>query len=177
MTHDRYDLGAASEDDRATEQIVHDLRERVRDLNRATAGPPGLTMPATAYAVLGALASAAYGLDQTMRQLDEFLLREHREHRLGHDHGADLDEALDAFSRAILHARHLTSGLGEAAGQAQSAIKSVNGLPRPDDHRPPLSTATPSARPDLEVRRPNVEAPPRRQAARPRWARSRGKGA
>ena len=49
MTNDRQQAA-----DDHTEQIARDLCEGVRQLNHATAGPPGLTCPGTVYTVLGA---------------------------------------------------------------------------------------------------------------------------
>ena len=56
--------------DGRTEQIARrDLYEGVRQLNHATAGPPGLTYPGTVYTVLGQPRLAVYGLEQGLGQL------------------------------------------------------------------------------------------------------------
>lgn len=65
--------------------------------------------------------------------------------RLVRDHGASLDEALEAFSRAILHARHQGAGCTEAGNQARSAINHVH-----SSGLPPGNGATPSHDPAAE---------------------------
>ncbi|MCW2913356.1 MAG: hypothetical protein JWN52_1424 [Actinomycetia bacterium] len=61
-----------SRSDKNTEATARDLYENVRELNYATAHPPGLTLPGTVYTILGNLAAAAHALDQTLQQLHQF---------------------------------------------------------------------------------------------------------
>jgi exonuclease VII small subunit len=140
MTYDRANTGSDAQADFETEQIAHELERAVRSLNRAVGEPGGFTRLATVHAVLDAVSAAASGLDQPLQQLERFLVRQHADGRLVHDHGANLDEALGAFSRAILHARHLGAGCGEAFNQARSAIDHVRGTGLP------LAAGAPSSR-------------------------------
>ncbi|MEU8800787.1 hypothetical protein [Spirillospora sp. NPDC048819] len=115
--------------DDETVQLAANLYEHVRQLNYATAGPPSLTQPATAYAVLGNLSAATYGLDQALDQINRFLLRELQAGRLGHNHREDLTGVLSRRSQALAEARHYTQALCTALNEAQSAIKTVRSRP------------------------------------------------
>ncbi|MFD0902102.1 hypothetical protein [Actinomadura sediminis] len=170
MTHDGNRRESLVPDDAATEQAADDLCEAARTLNHVTAEPGGLAGPATVYGVLGAIATVASRFDQTLQQLDRFLSREHREHRLAHDHGA-LGEVMDAYGRATLHARHLASGLSEAARQAQESINYVHGITPSEDAGPPVSREV-VPEPDAE---PGVTR--RCRGARLKRFHGRGKGA
>jgi hypothetical protein len=66
MAYERFVPGAASHDDTVTIQLSNELAEQARQLNHATTHPDGITRLATAYTVLGDLATAAHGLDQTL---------------------------------------------------------------------------------------------------------------
>ncbi|TDE33655.1 hypothetical protein [Actinomadura sp. 6K520] len=79
------DVRSSAEDADGTVQLAANLHEHVRQLNYATAGPPSLTQPSTAYAILGNLSAAIYGLDQALDQINRFFLRELQAGRLGHD--------------------------------------------------------------------------------------------
>ncbi|MFC5751045.1 hypothetical protein [Actinomadura rugatobispora] len=127
MTYDRGKTGRDVQADCETEQIAHELERVVRSLNRAVGEPRGLDGAATVHVVLDAVSAAASGLDQPLQQLERFLARQHADGRLVHNSGANLDEALGACSRSILHARHLGAGCGEAVNQARSAIDHVRG--------------------------------------------------
>ncbi|KAB2351069.1 hypothetical protein [Actinomadura rudentiformis] len=116
-------------DDSSTEQLARDLYERVRQLNHATNGPPGLTQPGTVYTVLGNLGAAAYGLDQTIEQLNDFLLHEEEQGRLGHDRDEATAPVLQECGRALSAARKHSGGLHAALSEAQSAINAIHGGP------------------------------------------------
>lgn len=139
MTYDRTQIGHDLRTDHETEQYAHELESAVRALNRAIGRPQGLTGPATIHTVLEAVHTAASGFDQLLLHLERFLTRQHTDGHLVHDHGAGLDEALDAFSRAVLHARHQGAACSEAAKQARAAIEHVHGRSLPP------ATGTPSA--------------------------------
>ncbi|MDX6738695.1 hypothetical protein [Actinocorallia sp. A-T 12471] len=116
-------------DDRI-EQLARNVYDNVRQLNHATARPPGLTYPGTAYSVLGNLSEAVYGLGQTLEQLDRFLTDELNAGRLGHDLGhspvTEIHEAQDELRSASTTARKVANTLG----RAQSAISAVNAKPQ-----------------------------------------------
>ncbi|MEV4004297.1 hypothetical protein [Actinomadura sp. NPDC049753] len=130
MTDHRLGLAAASNDDE-TVQLASRLYEHVRQLNYATAGPPSLTLPSTAYVILGHLSAATYGLDQVVDQVNRFFLRELQADRLGHDHGEDLTDVLSHHGQALAEARHHTKALCTALNEAQTAINAVHSRPTP----------------------------------------------
>ncbi|MFG2021851.1 hypothetical protein [Actinomadura geliboluensis] len=145
MTFDHTQPSRDVQTDDETEQSAYELEGAVRALKRAVGQPQGLAGPATVYAVLDAVHAAASGFDQLLLQLERFLMRQHMDGRLVRDHGASLDEALDAFSRAILHARHQGAGCSEAVDQARSAINHVH-----SSGLSPGGGATPSPNPVTE---------------------------
>ncbi|WP_106399949.1 hypothetical protein [Actinocorallia populi] len=112
-----------------TEQIARDLYEGVRQLNHATAGPPGLTYPGTVYTVLGNLAVAVYGLEQSLRQLHRFLGEELDAGRLGHDLGHSPDSDVHRAQEALFAAGAMTRKLATTLGRAQNAIRAINAEP------------------------------------------------
>ena len=118
-------LSAASNDDESV-QLAANLYEQVRQLNYATAGPPSLTQPSTAYAILGNLSAALYGLDQALDQISRFFLRELQAGRLGHDRGEDLIGVLSRHGQALAEARRHSQALSAALYEAQSAINAVH---------------------------------------------------
>ncbi|MEU5995922.1 hypothetical protein [Actinomadura sp.] len=120
--------GAAGNDDE-TAQLAVNLYEHVRQLNYATAGPPSLTLPSTAYTVLGNLSAASYGLDQLLDQINRFFLRELQADRLGHDDGEDLTDVLSRHGQALADARRHTQALCATLSEAQSAINAVHSRP------------------------------------------------
>ncbi|TDD89517.1 hypothetical protein E1293_04725 [Actinomadura darangshiensis] len=122
---------AAARSDDETIQLAGNLYEHVRQLNYATAGPPSLTQPSTAYAILGNLSAATYGLDQSLNQINRFFLRELQADRLGHDHGEDLPDVLSRHGQALAEARCHTQALCTALNDAQSAINAVHSRPAP----------------------------------------------
>ncbi|GAA0946934.1 hypothetical protein [Actinocorallia libanotica] len=115
-------------DDR-TEQIARDLYEGVRQLNHATAGPPGLTYPGTAYTVLGNLAVAVYGLEQSLGQLHRFLGEELDAGKLGHDLGHSPASDVHRAQEAIFAAGAMTRKLATTLGRAQNALHAINAQP------------------------------------------------
>ncbi|MFG2018283.1 hypothetical protein [Actinomadura geliboluensis] len=120
--------GAAGNDDE-TAQLAVNLYEHVRQLNYATAGPPSLTLPSTAYTVLGNLSAASYGLEQLLDQINRFFLRELQADRLGHDDGEDLTDVLSRHGQALADARRHTQALCATLSEAQSTINAVHSRP------------------------------------------------
>lgn len=179
MTDDRTQVGRNLQTDYETEQSALELESAVRSLNRAVGQTGGLAGPATVYAVLDAVHAAASSLDTLLLRLERFLAQRHAAGHLTHDHGAPLDEALDAFGRAVLHARHLGVGCGEAVDQARSAINHVhsNGLPYETGAPPSCDTAAEPA-PTAPHRRAEPRArQPENGRPRARWFGSSRKGA
>lgn len=119
----------ATVNDDETVQLAANLYEHVRQLNYATAGPPSLTQPSTAYAILGNLSAATYGLDQLLDQINRFFLRELQADRLGHDHDHDLTDVLSRHGQALADARRHTQALCATLSEAQSAINAVHSRP------------------------------------------------
>lgn len=120
---------AAAGNDDETIQLAANLYEHVRQLNYATVGPPSLTLPSTAYTILGNLSAATYGLDQLLDQINRFFLRELQAGRLGHDHGEDLTEILSRHGHALAKGRHHTHALCTALNEAHSAVNAVHSRP------------------------------------------------
>src|SRR2546423_409446 len=60
-----------------TKEVADTLGEAVRVLNHATRNKAGLEYPSDAAAVIGALAAAAGGLEQTCYQLSRWLSNEY----------------------------------------------------------------------------------------------------
>ncbi|GGU96101.1 hypothetical protein GCM10010182_10850 [Actinomadura cremea] len=118
-----------SRDDQETTRLAAAVPEHVQSLNHATAGPPGLTLPATAYAILGNLGAAAFGLDQLLDQLNRFFLRELQVGRLGHDHGEDITEVLSRHGQSLTEARHHAQALCTVLTEAQAEINAVHSHP------------------------------------------------
>ncbi|GAA1886135.1 hypothetical protein [Actinomadura bangladeshensis] len=179
MTHDPTQPGRDSLTDYETEQFAYDLESAVRSLKQAAGQPGGLAGPATVYGVLDAVHTAASSLDQLLLQLERFLIRQHMDGRLVRDHGASLDEALEAFSRAILHARHQGAGCTEAVNQARSAINHVHsgGLPPGGGTTPSHDTAAEPA-PTAALRQAEPRARhPKNGRPRARWFGGPRKGA
>ncbi|MEV4252209.1 hypothetical protein AB0J52_03455 [Spirillospora sp. NPDC049652] len=151
-------------DDRTLE-LACELRERVRDLNYATSGPPGLTAPQTVYAVLGNLNEAAYGLDQLLEQLSEFLEQELSDGRLGStsEDGPDLavSGAQDEMRQAADYAQELSNALEDAQRQIAvlfvSEVGASPGLPRESVLLAGQSTPAAVATADLAT---DVDGPP-----------------
>jgi hypothetical protein len=125
MTDHRQAPATARNDDQ-TADLASNLYEHVRQLNLATAGPPSLTLPGTAYAILGNLSAATYGLDQVLDQINRFFLRELQADRLGHDQAEDLADVLSRHGQALTEARRHARALCAALSDAQSAINAVH---------------------------------------------------
>jgi hypothetical protein len=98
--------------------------EVVRFLNYATGShaPAGLTLPGTAYTVLGELALAVSRLGQLTAQVTGFLGRELAAGRLGHDHGADPALPVERARGHLLAAADAAAMLAPALGAAQSDL-------------------------------------------------------
>ncbi|MFB4296269.1 hypothetical protein [Actinomadura sp. NTSP31] len=162
-----------------TEQSAEDLERAVHWLKQSVEEPGGLAGPATVYAVLDAVHTAATEVDHLLLQLERFLAHQHTHGHLVHDHGGSLDEALDDFGRAILHARHLGAGCGEAINQARSAINHVHGTGSPPaTSAPPPHDTTTALAPSVPIRRakPRVR-PSEGRGLRGRWFGSSRNGA
>ncbi|MDL4818176.1 hypothetical protein [Actinomadura opuntiae] len=125
MTDHRQAPATARNDDQ-TADLASDLYEHVRQLNLATAGPPSLTLPGTAYTVLGNLSAATYGLDQVLDQINRFFLRELQAGRLGHDQGEDVADVLSRHGQALAEARQHARALCTALSDAQATINAVH---------------------------------------------------
>ncbi|MDL4777743.1 hypothetical protein [Actinomadura xylanilytica] len=178
MTFDHTQSGRDVQTDDETEQFAYELEGAVRALKRAVGQPHGLTGPATVYAVLDAVHTAASGLDQLLLQLERFLMRQHMDGRLVRDHGASLDEALDAFGRAILHARHQGAGCSEAVDQARSAINHVHSGLSPGDGATPSPNPVAEPAPAAPLRRAEPRARhPENRRLRTRWFGNPRRGA
>ncbi|SNR38266.1 hypothetical protein [Actinomadura mexicana] len=130
---------STARNDEETTRLATNLYEHVRQLNHATAGPPSLTLPATAYTILGNLSATTYGLDQLLEQINRFFLRELQADRLGHDRGEDLAIVLDRHGRTLAEARPLLQALCSALSDAQSTINAVHFRPT---HRGAASLTT-----------------------------------
>lgn len=125
MTDHRQAPATARNDDQ-TADLASNLYEHVRQLNLATAGPPSLTLPGTAYTILGNLSAATYGLDQVLDQINRFFLRELQADRLGHDQAEDLADVLSRHGQALAGARQHVRALCASLSDAQSAINAVH---------------------------------------------------
>ncbi|WP_149261570.1 hypothetical protein [Actinomadura sp. K4S16] len=178
MTYDHTQVGRNPQTEYETEQFAEDLERAARSLSRAVGQPSGLASPATVYAVLDAVHAATSGLDSLLVQLERFLVRQHADGHLIHDYGAPLDETLDDFGRAVLHARHLGAGCGEALDQARAAINHVHSrvLPPGDGVTPPHAAAEPAPTAVLRRAEPRARQP---ESGRPRarWFGNSRKGA
>ncbi|MFG1852179.1 hypothetical protein ACGFJT_10080 [Actinomadura geliboluensis] len=179
MTFNHTQPGRDTQTDDETEQFAYDLESAVRSLKQAVGNPGGLAGPATGYGVLDAVHAAASGFDQLLRQLERFLICQHMDGRLVRDHGESLEEALDAFSRAILHARHQGAGCSEAVNQARSAINHVHssGLP-PGGGAPPSRDTAAEPPPTAAPQRAEPRARhPENGRQRARWLGNPRRGA
>ena len=109
----------------AVVQTATTMAELVRRLNHATFGGGALRYPSHLYHVVGGIRSAAYGLEQTLRQLSTHLDRWTIDPRVGHDRNGDPSHTcaqaceelrrcaanLDAVTTALDTAHELTSHL------------------------------------------------------------------
>ncbi|MBO2461443.1 hypothetical protein [Actinomadura violacea] len=130
MTDHRQAPATARSDDH-TADLASNLYEHIRQLNLATAGPPSLTLPGTAYTILGNLSAATYGLDQVLDQINRFFLRELQADRLGHDQAEDLADVLSRHGQALAEARQHARALCAALSDAQATINAVHGRETP----------------------------------------------
>ncbi|MFI0354373.1 hypothetical protein [Actinomadura sp. 9N407] len=130
---------ATARNDDQTVDLASTLYKHVRQLNGATTGPPSLTLPGTAYAVLGNLSAATYGLDQLLVQINRFFLRELQADRLGHDQAEDLADVLSRHGQAVAEARQHARALCAALSDAQSAINAVHSRATHGREAPPTT--------------------------------------
>ncbi|MBO2447097.1 hypothetical protein J4573_08355 [Actinomadura barringtoniae] len=117
---------ARSDDE--TGQLAQEVRDRVRDLNHATMGAPGLTLPGTVYTVLGALAGAAHGLDQLTEQLEDFLGRQMEAGRLGHDRGLPPESSVRSAQSLLTEAGWQAERLSQTLAEAQGEINAIHAV-------------------------------------------------
>ncbi|MEU8307900.1 hypothetical protein AB0C84_30475 [Actinomadura sp. NPDC048955] len=73
--------------DHEPEQLAEDLERAVRSLKQSVEEPGGLAGPATVYAVLDAVHTAATEHDQLLLHLERFLAHQHADGRLVRGHG------------------------------------------------------------------------------------------
>jgi hypothetical protein len=128
---------ATARNDDQTADLSSNLYEHVRQLNYATFGPPSLTLPGTAYTILGNLSAATYDLDQVLDQINRFFLRELQTDRLGHDQAEDLADVLNRHGQALAEARQHARALCAALSDAQSAINAVHSRATRERETPP----------------------------------------
>ncbi|WP_329519008.1 hypothetical protein [Spirillospora sp. NBC_01491] len=127
MSNDDHEPISPARDDAGTiaEQLARDLYDEVRQNNHATGGLPDLDGAGTVRTVLDDLSVAAYSLDQTIEQLNDFVLHEEAAGRLTHGHDEPTVRNLHECGQALAIARHHSSGLHAALSEAQSAINAV----------------------------------------------------
>lgn len=136
--------------DESTRMLASALCEVVRGLNHATRSTAGLSMPATAYTLLGDLREAAAGLVQLSGQVSGYLICQHAAGRLGHDTQADpgpfIRQAVYALACAADAARLL-------AGQVNAAQNNIAGI----HHKPtPTQAAFPPSAKPADTRSPST---------------------
>lgn len=112
-----------------TRQVGEAFAESVRVLNHATAGKQGLTFPADAYDLLGCLMTGTAGLEQTARQLAQFLEEQLQAERLAVPAGRYAGRPGVAVAAAGGHlktARIAARQLADTLDRAQQAISDVS---------------------------------------------------
>ncbi|QFG21576.1 hypothetical protein [Actinomadura sp. WMMB 499] len=178
MTGDRVQSGRDGQTDHETEQYAQDLQDAIRSLKRAVSQPRGIAGPVTVNAVLDAVHAAATGFDQLLLQIERCLTRQHMDGHLAHDQGASLDEALDAFGQAVLHARNQGAGCGEAVNQARSAISGVQSRDQPFATSAPTSRDTAAGpAPAAPTQRAEQRVKDESKGLRARWFGNSRRGA
>lgn len=124
-----------------TRQLGEAFAEAVRVLNHATRGRSGLVYPVDVYDLVGLLAAGTGGLDQTARQLAEFLEEQLHAERLAVTTGpyagkpvaavaAAADHRQDADARARTSSSTIVSSRRRSVGKMTSGpvgVRSVNG--------------------------------------------------
>ena len=121
-------LDQATSDDTIT--LARTAAEAIRGLNWLTGHQTGLGQPSAAYDVIGALALAASRLGQAFTQITRWLDQALAAGRLGHDHGDDPAEAIDATGIFLGDASISAAALAQDLNQAQQQLALINGHPR-----------------------------------------------
>jgi hypothetical protein len=122
------DLDQATSDDTVT--LARTAAEAIRGLNWLTGHETGLGQPSAAYDVIGALALAASRLGQAFTQITRWPGQAPAAGRLGHDHGEDPAEAIDATGIFLGDASIPAAALAQDLNQAQQQLALINGHPR-----------------------------------------------
>jgi hypothetical protein len=122
------DLDQATSHDTIT--LARTAAEAIRGLNWLTGRETGLGQPSAAYDVIGALALAASRLHQALAQITRWLDQALAAGRLGHDHGEDPAEAIDATGIFLEDASMSAAALAQDLNQAQQQLALINGHPR-----------------------------------------------
>ena len=122
------DLDQATSHDTIT--LARTAAEAIRGLNWLTGREAGLGQPSAAYDVIGALALAASRLGQAFTQITRWLDQALAAGRLGHDHGEDPAEAIDATGIFPGDASMSAAALAQDLNQAQQQLALINGHPR-----------------------------------------------
>ena len=122
------DLDQATSHDTIT--LARTAAEAIRGLNWLTGREAGLGQPSAAYDVIGALALAASRLGQAFTQITRWLDQALAAGRLGHDHGEDPAEAIDATGIFLGDASMSAAALAQDLNQAQQQLALINGHPR-----------------------------------------------
>ena len=110
--------------------LARTAAEAIRGLNWLTSREAGLGQPSAAYDVIGALALAASRLGQAFTQITRWLDQALAAGRLGHDHGEDPAEAIDATGIFLGDASISAAALAQDLNQAQQQLALINGHPR-----------------------------------------------
>jgi hypothetical protein len=122
------DLDQATSHDTIT--LARTAAEAIRGLNWLTSREAGLGQPSAAYDVIGALALAASRLGQAFTQITRWLDQALAAGRLGHDHGEDPADAIDATGIFLGDASISAAALAQDLNQAQQQLALINGHPR-----------------------------------------------
>jgi hypothetical protein len=103
--------------------------EAIRGLNWATRHQAGLDQPSVAYDILGALSLAASRIGQALAQITRYLDRAAQAGHLGHDHGDDPAQAVEATAIFLGDATASAAALAGDLDAAQQQLAPVNGRP------------------------------------------------
>lgn len=114
-------------DKSAAVELTDAITALVRVLVYATVPPgePGLTRPADAQATLGNLSTAAMGLPQAFRQIDDFLTGLLADGRLQVEGGGNAAPHVIDVHSALENAADYANALSAALGRAQAALETV----------------------------------------------------
>jgi hypothetical protein len=116
-----------------TVTLARAAAEAIRGLNWATRHQAGLDQPSAAYDVIGALSLAASRLGQALAQITRWPGQALAAGRLGHDHGHDPAQAIDATAIFLSDAAVSAAALAGDLDAAQQQLAPVNGRPARKD--------------------------------------------